>query len=233
VLEQNFEYDLVGSAKLLQKFIDQVIVVQTQDSQTYTGTLLSAVDNVILQGGQMARSPCSAWSRSATSNFPALPEGLRTRPSLVWLIDAQQAGEHETAVTYLTNGMSWRADYVLLLNEESDAFDLNGWVTLDNRSGASFEDAMLKLVAGDINQVAQQVYQPRCDDDGRSGCYACAGRGAARVLRVSPLPGDAAGDGEGQPNQADRVRRRPETCPRPSSTSTTAGPATRAMATAR
>lgn len=157
VLEQNFEYDLVGSAKLLQKFIDQVIVVQTQDSQTYTGTLLSALDNVILQGADGAVTMLSQ-DQIRNIEFPALPEGLRTRPSLVWLIDAQQAGEHETAVTYLTNGMSWRADYVLLLNEESSAFDLNGWVTLDNRSGASFEDAMLKLVAGDINKVEQPAY---------------------------------------------------------------------------
>ncbi len=157
VLEQNFEYDLVGSAKLLQKFIDQVIVVQTQDSQTYTGTLLSAVDNVILQGEDGAVTMLSQ-DQIRNIDFPALPEGLRTRPSLVWLIDAQQAGEHETAVTYLTNGMSWRADYVLLLNEDSTAFDLNGWVTLDNRSGASYEDAMLKLVAGDINKVQEPAY---------------------------------------------------------------------------
>jgi hypothetical protein len=157
VLEQNFEYDLVGSFKLLQKYIDQVIVVQTQDSQTYTGTLLSAVDNVILQGEDGSVTMLSQ-EQIRNIDFPALPEGLRTRPSLVWLIDAQQAGEHETAVTYLTNGMSWRADYVLLLNEDSTAFDLNGWVTLDNRSGASYEDAMLKLVAGDINKVEEPAY---------------------------------------------------------------------------
>lgn len=157
VLEQNFEFDLVGSAKLLQKYIDQVIVVQTQDSQTYTGTLLSALDNVILQGEDGAVTMLSQ-EQIRNIDFPALPEGLRTRPSLVWLIDAQQAGEHETAVTYLTNGMSWRADYVLLLNEDSTAFDLNGWVTLDNRSGASYEDAMLKLVAGDINKVEEPAY---------------------------------------------------------------------------
>ncbi len=157
VLEQNFEYDLVGSTKLLQKYIDQVIVVQTQDSQTYTGTLLSAADSVILQGEDGAVTMLSQ-EQIRNINFPALPDGLRTRPSLVWLIDAQQAGDHDTAVTYLTNGMSWQADYVLLLNEESSAFDLNGWVTLDNRSGASFEDAMLKLVAGDINRAETPVY---------------------------------------------------------------------------
>ncbi|HSN75959.1 MAG TPA: DUF4139 domain-containing protein [Anaerolineae bacterium] len=157
VLEQNFEYDLVGSTKLLQKYIDQVITVQTQDSQTYTGTLLSAVDSVILQGDDGAVTMLSQ-EQIRNIDFPALPEGLRTRPSLVWLVDAEQAGEHDTAVTYLTNGIGWQADYVFLLNEDSTAFDLNGWVTLDNRSGASYEDAMLKLVAGDINKVEEPQY---------------------------------------------------------------------------
>jgi hypothetical protein len=157
VLEQNFEYDLVGSARLLQKYIDQVIVVQTEDSQTYTGTLLAAVDNVILQGEDGAVTMLSQ-EQIRNIDFPALPDGLRTRPSLVWLVNAEQAGEHDTSVTYLTNGLSWRADYVLLLNEDSTAFDLNGWVTLDNRSGASYEDAMLKLVAGDINKVEEPAY---------------------------------------------------------------------------
>ncbi len=157
VLEQNFEYDLVGSAKLLQKYIDQVITVQTQDSQTYSGVLLNATDNVILQDEEGAVTMLSQ-DQIRNINFPALPEGLLTRPSLVWLIDAQQAGQHDTAVTYLTNGIGWRADYVLLLNEDSTAFDLNGWVTLDNRSGASYEDAMLKLVAGDINKVEEPQY---------------------------------------------------------------------------
>lgn len=154
VLEQNFEYDLVGSARLLEKYIDQQLVVQTQDSKTYTGTLLSAADNVILQDDTGAVTLLKQ-EQIRNIDFPALPDGLRTRPSLVWQISAQQAGEHDAAVTYLTNGISWRADYVLLLNEDSSAFDLNGWVTLDNRSGAGYSNARLKLVAGDINQVTQ------------------------------------------------------------------------------
>ncbi|MFZ2486906.1 MAG: DUF4139 domain-containing protein [Anaerolineae bacterium] len=155
VLEQNFEYDLVGSTKLLEKYIDQEIVVQTQDSKTYTGTLLSAADNVILQSASGAVTMLKQ-EQIRNIDFPALPAGLRTRPSLVWLINAAKAGKHDTAVTYLANGLSWQADYVLLLNEDNDAFDLNGWVTLDNRSGASYTDANLKLVAGDINQVSPQ-----------------------------------------------------------------------------
>ena len=93
-------------------------------------------------------------------DFPALPEGLLTKPSLVWQIDSQQAGDQETNVTYLTNGINWSADYVMLLNQDSTAFDLNGWVTLDNRSGATYTDAKLKLVAGDINICL--LYTSRC-----------------------------------------------------------------------
>ncbi|MCB0228914.1 MAG: hypothetical protein KDH90_07265, partial [Anaerolineae bacterium] len=130
VLEQNFEYDIVDSFKLLQKYIDQEIVVETQDSQVYTGTLLNAADNIILQGADGSVVMLSR-DQIRNVNFPALPDGLRTRPSLVWLIDAEQAGDHETQVAYITNGIGWSADYVMLLNEDSDAFDLNGWVTLD------------------------------------------------------------------------------------------------------
>ena len=154
VLEQNFEYDIVDSFKLLQKYIDQEIVVETQDSQVYTGTLLNAADNIILQGADGSVVMLSR-DQIRNVNFPALPDGLRTRPSLVWLIDAEQAGDHETQVAYITNGIGWSADYVMLLNEDSDAFDLNGWVTLDNRSGAAYTDAKLKLVAGDVNVAPQ------------------------------------------------------------------------------
>lgn len=155
VLEQNFEYDIVDSFKLLEKYIDQEIVVETQDSQVYQGTLLNASDNIILQGAD-GSVVMLARDQIRNVNFPALPDGLRTRPSLVWLIDAKEAGDHETEVTYITNGMGWSADYVMLLNEESDAFDLNGWVTLDNRSGAAYADAKLKLVAGDVNVAPQE-----------------------------------------------------------------------------
>ncbi len=154
VLEQNFEYDIVDSFKLLQKYIDQQIVVETQDSQVYQGTLLNATDNIILQGADGSVVMLSR-DQIRNVNFPALPDGLRTRPSLVWLIDAQQAGDHDTEVTYITNGVGWSADYVMLLNQDSDAFDLNGWVTLDNRSGADYTDAKLKLVAGDVNVAPQ------------------------------------------------------------------------------
>jgi hypothetical protein len=157
VLEQNFEYDLVGSSALLEKYIDQQIVVQAQDGTTYSGTLLSGAGDVILQT-EDGSVVVLKYDQISTYSFPALPEGLRTRPSLVWLIGADKSGPHDTEVTYLTNGINWRADYVLQLNQDETLFDLDGWVTLDNRSGATYEEATLKLVAGDINVVQEQVF---------------------------------------------------------------------------
>jgi hypothetical protein len=152
VLEQNYEYDIVGSQKLLEKYIDLPISVVTQDGTTYEGTLLSGSNDVILQdeegGVQIIR-----FDQIRQYSFPALPDGLITKPTLVWMVDATQAGEHDTEIAYLTNGLNWQADYVLMLADDSKSMDLNGWVTLDNRSGATYKDARLKLVAGDINRV--------------------------------------------------------------------------------
>ncbi|MHB0858479.1 MAG: DUF4139 domain-containing protein [Anaerolineae bacterium] len=153
VLEQNYEYDLVDSLKLLLKYVDQEILVRTVDGQEYTGTLLSGRDDVILATDDGIR--ILKLAQVQEFSFPTLPEGLITRPSLVWLLQAARRGSQDVRVTYLTNGMGWRADYVAVLAADDASLALNGWVTLDNNSGASYRDAKLKLVAGDLNRVAQ------------------------------------------------------------------------------
>ncbi len=161
VLEQNYEYDVVGSEKLLEKYVDQEISVVTEDGTAYTGTLLNGQGDVILQdqGGKI-----TSLRREVirTYNFPALPAGLITRPTLVWTVDAAQAGQQTADVSYLTRGMNWYANYVAMLADDEKSMDLNGWITLDNRSGASYEDAKLKLVAGNVN-VVQQVAKVEYD----------------------------------------------------------------------
>jgi len=154
VLEQNYEYDLVSTAKLLTKYVDQEITIVTQDGTAYTGTLLSGAGDVILQApdGQVT---VVKLDRVQDFSFPALPEGLITRPTLVWLLEAEEPGTHDTEVTYLTGGLTWRADYVLVLGEDDASLDLTGWVTVDNRSGATYEEAKLKLVAGDIHRAEE------------------------------------------------------------------------------
>ena len=152
VLEQNYEYDIVGSAKLLQKYLDQEIRVVTKDGVEYAGTLLSGADDVILQAAD-GQVTVVKLSQIQEFTFPALPEGLITRPTLVWVVESAGGGSQDVEVTYLTGGVNWKADYIVVLADDDRALDLDGWVTLDNRSGTSYPDAKLKLIAGDIHRA--------------------------------------------------------------------------------
>ncbi|MGB2772069.1 MAG: hypothetical protein WBF31_07085, partial [Anaerolineae bacterium] len=114
VLEQNYEYDLVGAEKLLEKYIDQPIEVITEDGSVYQGKLLNGSSDVILMADD-GKVTVLRREQIRTFTFPALPEGLITRPTLVWTVDTDKTGIHTTDVTYLTHGISWRANYVLLL----------------------------------------------------------------------------------------------------------------------
>src|SRR5690606_14932068 len=86
--------------------------------------------------------------------FPELPGGLITRPTLRWLLQSGTDGDQQVELTYLTSGMNWSADYVVLLATDNASLDLNGWITLNNTSGASYTDATVKLVAGDVNRLS-------------------------------------------------------------------------------
>jgi len=153
VLEQNYVYDLVNSSALLSRYIDQEITVTTADDTVFTGTLLSGNSDIILQsdGGVVIIRPDDVRD----IQFPALPEGLITRPTLRWLVFSSLGGEQDVELTYLTGGMNWSADYNLLLNTDNTAVDVNGWVTLNNTSGTSYANAQLKLIAGDVNRAPQ------------------------------------------------------------------------------
>jgi hypothetical protein len=157
VLEQNYEYDIVGSAKLLGKYVDQEISVVTEDGQEYVGTLLSGADDVILQAAD-GTVTVLRLERIKEFTFPALPEGLITRPTLVWQLESIQGGTQDVEVTYLTGGVNWQANYIVVLSDDETSIELDGWVTLDNRSGSSYADAKLKLIAGDIHRAPTVDY---------------------------------------------------------------------------
>ncbi len=152
VVEQNYRYDLVGSSALLQRYIDEQIRVITADGTTYEGRLLNGSGEIILMS-DAGEVIVVNYSSIRDIQFPQLPDGLITRPTLVWLVESSIDGPQEVEVTYLTGGVSWHADYNVILNADESALDLTGWVTLNNSSGATFTDAQLKLVAGDINRI--------------------------------------------------------------------------------
>ena len=77
---------------------------------------------------------------------------------MVWSIETNSAGMHDTQTTYLTGGMSWQSDYIANVNQNDDKVDLTGWVTLNNNSGTYYPNSKLKLVAGEVNRVTAQKY---------------------------------------------------------------------------
>ena len=160
ILEQNYQYDLLNPAKLLDKFVgrDLTLVLRryqnnTESFEPVQATLLSNNGGQVWRiNGQIVINPTNI----AEMRFPDLPKNLVATPTLVWDLDNNETGPQNVEASYLTSGMNWRADYVLLVNADDTKGDLQGWVTLTNASGASFEDARLQLVAGDVNRVSEE-----------------------------------------------------------------------------
>ncbi|MCS6946670.1 MAG: hypothetical protein NZM12_03545 [Steroidobacteraceae bacterium] len=157
VLEQNFQFDLVSTDKLLQKYVDRSITIERAlgtQAQTVTGTLLSSVDGLVLRGND---GNIHALRDYASLRFGELPGGLITRPTLEWQVMSPKGGEQRTRVTYQTGGMTWWADYNLVFAAGGDAnsglLDLSAWVSIVNLSGATYADARLKLIAGDVHRA--------------------------------------------------------------------------------
>lgn len=155
VLEQNYVFDLVNSGALLNRYLDQRIEVTVQDGTIYTGVLLSGRNGEIILRTEDGQVVVVNQSFVRDLRFPDLPGGLITRPTLRWLLQSATGGEQQVELTYLAGGMGWTADYTVLLTPTNDQIDLNGWVTLTNTSGASYENALVKLIAGDVNRLPE------------------------------------------------------------------------------
>ncbi len=169
VLEQNYQYDLISPLAVLNKSVGQRVrfvrnvgnqkevlegelissptaIIGTPDGgnqQTYNGMVIRTTD------GRIVLNP------TGEIEVLTLPAGLISKPTLLWDIESKRAGENTVELSYLTRGMSWKADYVLTIDGRGKG-DLKGWVTVDNQSGASFENAKLKLLAGDVNRAQPQ-----------------------------------------------------------------------------
>ncbi|MDD4954767.1 MAG: DUF4139 domain-containing protein [Candidatus Omnitrophica bacterium] len=156
ILEQNYEYDLVSSDKLLSKYIDKNIKIVTKDAKTYEG-ILSSYDagNIVISGAD-GLSMIVRPDNINQISFDKLPEGLITKPTLVWEIQNNKEGKHLTEVSYLTNGISWLAEYVTVLDKDDNKISLDGWVSINNTSGATYKNSKLKLIAGDVKRVRER-----------------------------------------------------------------------------
>jgi hypothetical protein len=160
ILEQNYQYDLLNPGKLLDKFVGREITLvlrryqnNTETFEPVKATLLSNNGGQVWRiNGQIVINPANITEM----RFPDLPKNLVATPTLVWDLENRESGPQTIEASYLTAGMNWRADYVLVVNADDTKGDLQGWVTLTNASGTGFEDARLQLVAGDVNRVSEE-----------------------------------------------------------------------------
>ena len=153
--EQNFDFDLLTPEKLLEKYLGkEVMVIRTHPTtgaeSRETATVLATNSGAVLKFAD--RIETGIPGRLA---FASVPDNLRDTPTLVVSLLNPAAGEQNLELSYLTRGLSWRADYVAELNARDDRVDINGWVTLTNQSGAMYPNAKLQLVAGDVNLLPE------------------------------------------------------------------------------
>ena len=157
LLEQNFDFDLLTPAKLLEKYVGRQVRIVKTNPQTgaetvEAATVLAASQGVVLKIGDRIET-----GLPGRIVYDGVPANLRDRPTLVSELSSERSGAQTLELSYLSGGLAWKADYVAELSAKDDALDLNGWVTLTNRSGTSYPDAKLQLVAGDVNRVRDEL----------------------------------------------------------------------------
>lgn len=153
LLEQNFDYDLLSPSKMLEKYVGKSVTIIKTNPATgietaEKATVLSANNGIVLKIGDRIET-----GLPGRIVYDDVPDNLRDRPTLITQLNNKGKQKQTVELSYLTGGLSWKADYVAELNAQEDHLDLSGWVTLSNMSGASYQNAKLQLVAGDVNQV--------------------------------------------------------------------------------
>lgn len=165
ILEQNFDYDLLTPEKLLEKYVGKTVSLvktnpATGEEKSEPATVMSVNNGVVLKiGNRIETGQFFNNDRASRIVFDDIPANLRDRPTLVTQIKNKVSAEQKIELSYLTTGLGWKADYVAELSPNEDRIDLSGWVTLNNTSGATYNNAKLQLVAGDVNQIQERVPQ--------------------------------------------------------------------------
>ncbi|MBI1180630.1 MAG: DUF4139 domain-containing protein [Alphaproteobacteria bacterium] len=160
VLQQNFDFDLLSPQKLLEKAVGGTVqlyrINPASGEETHeTATVLGANNGVVLEVNGHIEAMDGVTGPNTRLVFDRLPPGLRSRPTLSMTVDSKAARSDDLMLTYLTGGLSWKADYVANLAPDDKSLSLQGWITVTNTSGADYDDASLQVVAGQVNRVSQ------------------------------------------------------------------------------
>jgi len=155
VIWQDYRFDLLNTDKLLDRYLEQPVEVSTKDDQVRKGTLLSYDAGSLVIRDNSAGIVILNRAEVRQIALKDVPKGLTSRPTLVWRVQSPSSGEQPLEATYLTSGMNWHAEYVAQVEPGGASLALQGWASVENRSGATYEDAKIKLVAGTIHRANQ------------------------------------------------------------------------------
>lgn len=168
VWEQSYQYDLISVAAILNKAVGKTVILNRVlpdgKSERIVGTLMSAPSAIVSDANGNQRATYNGMvlktndgrillNPSGEVEVPSIPGELMSKPTLVWQLDAKSAGRNVVGLSYLTNGIGWSSDYVISLDKSGLVGDVKGWVTMNNNSGATYANAKLKLLAGDVNRA--------------------------------------------------------------------------------
>ena len=153
VLEQSYRYDQGDAEALLAGFIGETVEISISADERYRGELLRLQDDKAMLRTAPNEIVFVSLYNVRQIQFPTPPADLYAGPTLQLLVSSDSAGEHDAELSYLAGGMNWTADYSVYLNADERAFDLKGLVTLINHSGRAYENASLKLVAGEVSRI--------------------------------------------------------------------------------
>lgn len=187
IVEQNFDFDLLSPTAMMQKAVGQEITLIRTNPSTGAETrerakVLAVNGGVVLDIGgriEILRDD----NLPVRVIFDGIPANLRARPTLSVTVDSKAAGARPLTLRYLSEGLSWRADYVALYDEAAKAMDLQGWVTLKNNSGTGFANAKLLLVAS--SEIG--VRRSRRGDDGEPAALTSAGTEKAKAEALADM----------------------------------------------
>ena len=182
VLEQSFEYDLTNQQKLLEKFVGQKVDLvwlnpESKKEESVEATVLST------QGGNTFQIGDKIFlGHPGRIVLSKIPESVSLQPALLWMLENKLARSQRLEVTYLTSGINWKADYLAILNPSDTQIELTGWVTIENRSGATYRNAQLRLVAGEVQRVREER-----KEEGAVPRMAMAAKEAAPQFKEEPF----------------------------------------------
>jgi len=153
---QNYIYDLVSLASMLEKSINKEVEFYSNEKEPTLskGILLSASPNAMIK--ENGTGKIYTLNSATQVIFSKVPENMITKPSLLWNVEAEKEGKLGIDLKYLTRGISWKSDYVL--NLKKDVLDLTGWITVNNNSGVAYENAQITCLAGDVNAVPERKH---------------------------------------------------------------------------